>query len=129
MGPLSRKARVKQWKSNGKIAVLMCQVKLRLRCGTIIVRRHLQPHTGVHENNYFVVCIVIFLSFAFVVFFCPVICPCHFSVIFLSFFCCFLFWSCPLSLSFFCHVFVIFLSFSYHFLQFLMIFFNRSNFF
>ena len=24
MGPLSRKARVKQWKSNGKIAVLMC---------------------------------------------------------------------------------------------------------
>ena len=24
MGPLSRKARVKQWKSNGKIAVSMC---------------------------------------------------------------------------------------------------------
>ena len=74
------------------------------------VRRHLQPHTGVHENNYFVVCIVIFLLFASVVFFGPVICPCHFSVIFLSFFCC-LFWSCPLSLSFF----VIFLSFFYHF--------------
>jgi hypothetical protein len=101
----------------------------RNRSQTDTVRRHLQPHTGVHENNYFVVCIVIFLSFASVVFFCPVICPCHFSVIFLSFFCCFLFWSCPLSLSFFCHFFVIFLSFSYHFLQFLMIFFNCSNFF
>ena len=98
----------------------------RNRSQTDTVRRHLQPHTGVHENNYFVVCIVIFLSFASVVFFCPVICPCHFFVIFL-------FWSCPLSLSFFCHCFchflVIVLSFSYHFLQFLMIFFNCSNFF
>jgi hypothetical protein len=27
------------------------------------IRRHLQPHTGVHENFYFTVCIVIFLSF------------------------------------------------------------------
>jgi len=27
------------------------------------IRRHLQPHTGVHENIYFAVCIVIFLSF------------------------------------------------------------------
>ena len=42
------------------------------------IRRHLQPHTGVHENFYFAVCIVIF----FVIWFC-------------------LFWSCHLSMSFF----------------------------
>ena len=94
-----------------------------------IIRRHLQPHTGVHENNYFVVCIVIFLSFASVVFFVLSFVP----VIFLSFLChffvVFLFWSCPLSLSFFCHFLDIFLSFYYQFLQFLMIFFNCSIFF
>ena len=88
----------------------------RNRSQTDTVRRHLQPHTGVHENNYFVVCIVIFLSFASVVFFCPVICPCHFFVIFLSFFC-FGPVPCPchffvIFLSFFGHVSIIFLSFS-----------------
>ena len=51
------------------------------------IRRQLQPHTGVHENIYFAVCIVIFVPFDCVVFFGPVFCPCHFFVIFLSLFC------------------------------------------
>ena len=54
-------------------------------------RRHLQPHTGVHEHIYFAVCIVIFLSFDSVVFFGPVIRPCLFFVIFRHFFFAFLF--------------------------------------
>ena len=53
------------------------------------VRRHLQPHTGVRENNYFVVCMVIFLSFASVVFlvlsFVPVIFLSFFSIVFCHF--------------------------------------------
>jgi hypothetical protein len=51
-------------------------------------RRHLQPHTGVHEHIYFAVCIVIFLSFDSVVFFGPVIRPCLFFCHFSSFFFC-----------------------------------------
>ena len=76
-----------------------------------IIRRHLQPHTGVHENNYFVVCIVMFLSFASVFFLsCHLSLSffCHFCVIFLFFFC-FGPVPCP------CHFFVIFLSCFYHF--------------
>jgi hypothetical protein len=59
-------------------------------------------------------------------FFCPVICPCHFSVIFVVVFC---FGRVPCS----CYFFIFFLSFFYHFpiifYNFLMIFFNCSNFF
>ena len=55
-------------------------------------RRHLQPHTGVHENIYFAVWIVVFfchliLSFFLVLSFVPVICPCHLFVICFVCFC------------------------------------------
>ena len=39
----------------------------------------------IHENIYFAVWIVVFLSFDSVVFFGPVICPCHLFVIFFIF--------------------------------------------
>ena len=50
-------------------------------------RRHLQSHTGVHENIYFAVWIVVFLTFDSVVFFGPVICPCHLSLSFVPVIC------------------------------------------
>ena len=80
-------------------------------CLQVLYRIHLEG-TCSHTLGYMKIIILSFalsffchllLSFFFVLSFVP--------VIFLSFFCCFLFWSCPLSLSFFCH----FLSFFYHF--------------
>ena len=101
-------------------------------CLQVLYRIHLEG-TCSHTLGYMK---IIILSFA-LSFFCHLL---------LSFFL-----SCHLSLTFFCHFFVIFLlffvlvlslvpviflsffviflSFSYHFLQFLMIFFNCSNFF
>ena len=91
---------------------LGCQIKTGCTCAMIGSGFRLEG-TCSHTLGYMKIIILSFalsffchllLSFFFVLSFVP--------VIFLSFFCCFLFWSCPLSLSFFCHFSIIFLSFS-----------------